>query len=294
MIFPSCTIHDVDQRSDEWFRLRQGRLTASKFGSWLAEPPKIRLTIAECHAILATEGIEFQKSAKVDDLRSLLLNQKNHMSETDATKSARMKAIYRALGDLSGCPESPDFEVDANGPPPISKSSFPIWRGMVLEPYAREAFEEITGMAVEEVGFCAWNHGKVSASPDGRISGENVGWETKAPDPHTHAKYLLEGTLPEEYAPQIHGSMAVTGADLWWFMSYCPRWRWREDLKQIEILKGGLPPLIIEVKRDEMTERYIDGFYAFQRDLEKADRKMAEICSKPAFRKIETRKESLV
>ena len=207
------------------------------------------------------------------------------MSETEAVKSAIMTAIYRALGDLSGCPAPPDFDVDASGPPPKSSSSFPIWRGMVLEPFAREAFDDLTGMIIEEVGFCAWNHGKVSSSPDGRVDGQNVGWEVKAPDPHTHAKYLLDSVLPEEYAPQVHGSMAVTGADSWWFISYCPRWRWREDLKQVEILKGGLPPLIIEVKRDELTERYAEGFRLFQRDLEEADRRMADICSNFAFRK---------
>ena len=30
------TIHDCDQRSSEWFSLRSNRLTASKFGAWLA------------------------------------------------------------------------------------------------------------------------------------------------------------------------------------------------------------------------------------------------------------------
>ena len=174
-----------------------------------------------------------------------------------------------------------------------------------MEPYAREAFEDLTGMKIEEVGFCAWNHGKVSASPDGRIDGQNVGWEVKAPDPDTHAKYLFDGVLPEEYAPQVHGSMAVTGADSWWFMSYCPRIKFRilgdtgwftrltnfllrradREGFEFEILKGGPPPLIIEVKRDELTERYLEGLHAFQRDLEEADRRMAEIYSKPAFRK---------
>jgi hypothetical protein len=253
MSFPNCEIHGVDQRSEEWFEMRKGRLTASKFGAWLAKDPNLKGTI-----------------------------------------SARQTAVCKVLGDLSGCPQPPDFEVDASGPPPRSSSSFSIWRGIVLEPYAKEAFEEITGMSVEEIGFCSWDSGQIGVSPDGKISGKNEGWETKSPDPHVHAKYLLDGVLPAQYEPQVHGSMACTGATSWWFMSYCPRWRWREDLKEIEILKGGLPPLIIEVERDELTERYLDGFHAFQHELERCDKKMSEFYSSPAFDKIETREESIV
>ena len=292
--FPACTIHDVDQRSEEWFDLRRPRLTGSKFGAWLSEAPKIRLTISDCKTILMAEGIEIPKGAKVDELRALLPDQEIHMSESDLTKSSRKTAVYKVIGDLSKCPQPPDFEVDATGPPPKSSKSFSIWRGVVLEPFARKAFEELTGMKVEEVGFCSWNEGSISVSPDGRIVGTNTGWETKSPDPHVHAKYLDEGTLPTEYEPQVHGSMAATGADSWWFMSYCPRWRWREDLKQVEILPGGPPPLIIEVKRSELTERYVAGFHAFQKELERMDRKMADLYSKPAFEKVETRRESLV
>ena len=294
MSFPDCTVHEVEQRSSEWFDLRRPRLTGSKFGSWLSETPKIRLTISDCKTILEAEGIDIPKGSKVDDLRALLPNQKTHQSESELTKSARKTAVYKVIGDLSKCPQPPDFEVDASGPPPKSAKAFSIWRGMVLEPFARKAFEELTGMNVEEVGFCAWNEGSVSVSPDGRIVGENMGWEAKAPDPHVHASYLDSGILPEQYEPQVHGSMAATGAESWWFMSYCPRWRWREDLKEVEILSGGLPPLIVEVKRSELTERYVAGFHAFQKELERVDQKMAEIFARPAFEKVETRKESLV
>jgi len=293
MSFPDCTIHDVEQRTEEWFQLRRGRLTGSQMGSWLAEAPKVRLTIAEMKTELAGQGILFDKSAKKDDLIELLPNPGEFLTLTEATKSARKTAICKILGDLSGCPQKPDFEVDPTGPPPRSASAFPIWRGMVLEPYAQEEFEERKGLKVEEIGFCSWNDGKISVSPDGRILGTNTGWETKAPDPHTHSRYLLDGKLPEKYEPQVHGSMAATGADSWYFMSYCPRWRWREDLKEIEILSGGMPPLIIEVKRSELTERYLDGFSSFQVDFEEKLRRMALLCTKPDFKKL-SETESLV
>ena len=46
------------------------------------------------------------------------------------------------------------------------------------------------------------------ASPDGLIS-DDSGFETKCPQPATHAKYLSEGRLPPEYKPQVQGSMMV-------------------------------------------------------------------------------------
>ena len=100
MIFPDCEIHDCDQRSPEWFKLREGNLTASKFGAWLSKNPDLKGTI-----------------------------------------SARKTAVYQALADLSRCPKPPDFEVDATGAPPKSRSSLPIWRGIVLEKFASEEFD---------------------------------------------------------------------------------------------------------------------------------------------------------
>ncbi len=35
MSYPDCTIYHMPQRSDEWFAIRKGILTASNFGPWL-------------------------------------------------------------------------------------------------------------------------------------------------------------------------------------------------------------------------------------------------------------------
>ncbi len=39
--FPDCKLHFVEQRSDDWFQLRKGILTASEFGSWLVNSGKV-------------------------------------------------------------------------------------------------------------------------------------------------------------------------------------------------------------------------------------------------------------
>ncbi|MBK1884831.1 YqaJ viral recombinase family protein, partial [Luteolibacter pohnpeiensis] len=128
-------------------------------------------------------------------------------------------------------------------------------RGNELEPRAREYFCQLTGLVVEQVGFITREDGIVGCSPDGLIVHEDsyvAGLEIKAPAPKTHLEYLLNGTLPDEYKQQVHGSMAVTGLDTWHFFSYCE-----------EVSGKPLRPLHLEVKRDHYTERLSDALDRF-------------------------------
>ncbi len=46
------------------------------------------------------------------------------------------------------------------------------------------------------------------------------GIEIKAPSLAVHIKYLLKGELPEDYFCQVQGSLYVTGCNTWHFLSY--------------------------------------------------------------------------
>lgn len=125
-------------------------------------------------------------------------------------------------------------------------------RGTALEPDARAKFEEITGYTVKEVGFVTRDAEDAGCSPDGlAYEGEvcDGGLEIKCPAPKTHVLYIEKGELPGSYKQQVHGSMAITGLNVWYFMSYCP----------------GIQPLLLEVKRSAYTdavERALNGFVA--------------------------------
>jgi hypothetical protein len=69
------------------------------------------------------------------------------------------------------------------------------------------------------------------------LIGGTIGFEVKCPKASTQFAYLRAGVLPPYYAPQVHFSMAVTGLDRWYFMSYYP----------------GLDPLIVLAYRDDYT-----------------------------------------
>ena len=116
--------------------------------------------------------------------------------------------------------------------------------GNMQEPFARDEFRKLSRLRVIEVGFCqSLVHPALGCSPDGLIQDADgpivAGLEIKCPQIDTHVEYLIDDVLPKKYAPQVHWSMAVTGLDVWYFMSYFP----------------NLRSLIVKVERDEYTDK---------------------------------------
>ena len=128
-------------------------------------------------------------------------------------------------------------------------------RGIELEPEARALFEFETSLPVKQVGWITNDEGTAGCSPDGLIispmSSMSAGVEIKCPKASTHYGYLRAGVLPTFYAPQVHSSMAITGLSTWHFMSYFP----------------GLDPLLVEVSRDEYTDKISTAITEFTTKL---------------------------
>ena len=105
-------------------------------------------------------------------------------------------------------------------------------RGKEMEAEARQLYQLISGLEVQEVGFClAEGYG---ASPDGIVAEKGL-LELKCPILATHVGYLLSNSLPSEYFHQVQGQLLVTGREWVDFMSYYP----------------GIKPMITRVVRDE-------------------------------------------
>lgn len=119
--------------------------------------------------------------------------------------------------------------------------------GQNTEPEARKYYTLETGNAVQQVGFCLTDDGRFGCSPDGLV-GDDGCLELKCPLAKTQIGYLLEGKLPTEYRPQVHGQLIVTGRAYVDFLSYVPL----------------LNPLLIRVTADEYTDRLrvaLDSFW---------------------------------
>lgn len=117
--------------------------------------------------------------------------------------------------------------------------SLAMMNGSEREESARQLFSMAHDVEVRKVGLVYKDEKKLfHCSPDGLLL-TTPGLEIKCPMLKTHVKYLLAGVLPVEYFGQVQMSMYVCGFDTWYFMSYYE----------------GLPPLILEVHRDE---KYIE------------------------------------
>lgn len=132
-------------------------------------------------------------------------------------------------------------------------------RGNELEPEAISCFESVMNLNAVEAGFITCDDGIIGCSPDSLVTKEiggdyMAGLEIKAPLAKNHVKYLAEGKLPRQYKLQVHGSIAVTGLDFWYFMSYHQR----------------LKPFIVRVERDDFTEQVskeLDNFVMYYSGL---------------------------
>lgn len=156
---------------------------------------------------------------------------------TIPTASEFGKIITPAKGDLSSQATAYRHLLLAcwlKGGPVDEFLSYWMERGTEMEPEARDAYGLQTGNDVEQVGFITRDDGMVGCSPDGLV-GEPGCVEFKCPAPHTHVGYLLKGTLPTQYKPQVQGQLLIAERDWCDFMSYHP----------------DMPPVRIRVNRDE-------------------------------------------
>ena len=102
--------------------------------------------------------------------------------------------------------------------------------------------------------------GRIGCSPDGWFETEGAGLEIKCPQIVTQAKYLLDGKLPSDYRLQVQGSMLVTCAPWWTFLSY----------------HNAMPKLVLQIERDEKVIAVLRE--ALDQFLEKLDAAFQKLC----------------
>jgi hypothetical protein len=140
----------------------------------------------------------------------------------------------------------PNFFTERENRP----KSYAMANGTNLEPEARRFYEQDRGVDVEQIGFVLSSCGRYGCSPDGLVAVDDEGeggLELKCPNPETHAGYLLDGILPLEYKPQVHGTLITTGRPWWDFMSYAP----------------GFDPFLIRVRPDDYTRKVGEALAEF-------------------------------
>jgi putative phage-type endonuclease len=124
--------------------------------------------------------------------------------------------------------------------------------GTEQEPYARSAYEVSRGGMIKTVGFVLHpTIERAGASPDGVVADDGL-VEIKCPKTATHLDYLLTGSVPMKYAPQMAWQMACAERKWCDFVSYDPRLPEEHQL------------FVVRYHRDEtviaMMEREVEKF----------------------------------
>lgn len=127
--------------------------------------------------------------------------------------------------------------------------------GDFYEPKARSLFEFVMEIELSQCAMIFADGKKDShISPDGINLDKEIGFETKCPQLKEFEATVDGNKLPTKHILQIQSSLALTGWEKWYFMSYFP----------------GLKSFIIPVSRDEELIKIIKAeINIFNRDLEK-------------------------
>lgn len=160
--------------------------------------------------------------------------------------SARLTAASKVMAEATGNPDPSPFVTDD------------MRRGIELEPDARDLFQIVTKLEVDQIGFAKSKHGHFGCSPDGLILSTGEGLEIKIPRVSKLIQYIEADELPSEYKPQVHGSMAVTGAKRWHFFAWFP----------------GYPFLHKIVEWDSYTTELLEGLKSYSHYYERLGAKM--------------------
>lgn len=173
----------IDQRSEEWFAERAGKITASR--------------MHDVMAFSKGEGV-FKSGPRAGQPRG-----------GEPLKARTDYAHQLAAERITGRPRKQ------------IKAAALQW-GQDVEPAAVAAYQAETGEIVELCGFITHPaHDFIGASPDFFV-GTDGGGEVKCPEStEVHLTTLLCG-LPPEHIEQIQGGLWVTGRKWWDFVSYNP------------------------------------------------------------------------
>lgn len=214
----------MEQRSQEWYDKRLGKLSGSGIGQIMGSVKMKRaLNSAKKESVidfLVLNGMDREKvhDKKLTDLKKLADDFPERMvwEPTDGT----MSYIENKVGEyLTGIiTETP--------------ITFDMQRGIDLEPVAEEEwaslYPEINGGTP---GFIDYNE-HCGGSPDFlglAKQGKVVGAEFKCPKQHIHVKYVVRIKSPQDlmrinktYYWQVIFYMLVCNADMWYWVSYHP------------------------------------------------------------------------
>lgn len=180
--FSACILHDMTQRSEAWYEIRRGKLTASVAGAWLA-----------------SEKLNKTQTKARDSVIDRLIAERMGFVEEDSfdidpdgppPNSPSLRAIYYGI----------KYEPEA----------------LSLLSFDKELDLEEVGFCEHESGLVGSSPDSL-VFEESVIVENKVTMSAR-----TQIGRIRKKTLPDTYRDQVHFQMATTGAQACWFQSYHP------------------------------------------------------------------------
>lgn len=132
-----------------------------------------------------------------------------------------------------------------------------VRRGKEVEPIARKAVADHTGIDLQEVGMLEMNaYFRISPDAVDMVEGKVIGGaELKCPDSKKHVEYLLADVVPKEYLDQVKAPFLMSDEiEYWIFASFDDR-NYECPLFIKTVTRKDFPEL--DSERDKLT-RFLD------------------------------------
>lgn len=229
----------MEQRTPEWFLARKGKITAS-----------------EAYVLLANH----KESMTEEELAAFkAANPKSRTTTKEVPFSdSTFTYLKKKVAELFMSDEAFLDDQDAK-----QLNSRAVQHGSMYEGFARNKFQEVTGINVEEAGFIPMKGYETicGGSPDGLIVDGII--EIKCPwNTEVHQDYMLFESAEDlkdynlQYYVQMQLNMMVTDTHHGYFISYDPR---MEGAQQMKVLRVDKDEAICEqlAQRVALAEKYM-------------------------------------
>lgn len=212
----TLTIHNVEQRTPEWYELRCGLLTASAVGSLISVNPPDAITV-DCPTCKAAAGSPCISAARKEPTPIKTLHDKRIEAASTLppvygpadNETSRNLIATLAAERITGHVEETWISGD-------------MYRGIEAEPYARDIYaRECTDQPVTECGFMIRDFDGFSLgySPDGLVGDDGL-LEVKAPRQKGHLLTVVSDEVPNWHMAQLQAGLLVSGRKWIEFVSY--------------------------------------------------------------------------
>lgn len=260
----SLHIHaEVEQRSGEWYEQRRGMITASAVKHLLSvdHPGPLAYDCPDCEA--PADAPCMSKGRNVPQPIATVHSARSQWAAEQAETAPLV--ITTAATDTSAALTAAIVAERVTGIVIRGLVTSDMWRGIIDEPYAREAYAAHHKVTVDECGFMVrddWGY-SIGYSPDGLVGDDGL-IEIKSRLPKIQVQTVIDGDVPREHMAQIQCGLLVSGREWCDYVSF----------------SGGLPLVTVRVLPDPLWHAAIvtavAAFEASAADLEARYRRAAD------------------